>query len=88
MLIRYLVVILPNKELREMDRQTIDTYKLTSMEEPCDEILSQLMKEAANEAKETWENVQSSFFSKLRTDAILAKQQWFHNNPEMAVCRQ
>ena len=28
---------------------SIDTYKLTSMEEPTDEVLSQLMKEAAEE---------------------------------------
>ena len=29
---------------------SIDTYKLTSMEEPTDEVLSQLMREAAEEA--------------------------------------
>ena len=29
---------------------TIDTYRLTSMEEPSDAVLSQLMKEAAEEA--------------------------------------
>ena len=32
---------------------SIDTYKLTSMEEPTDEVLSQLMREAAEEARET-----------------------------------
>ncbi len=31
--------------------QTIDTYKLTSMEEPSDEILAQIMHEAALDAK-------------------------------------
>ena len=31
--------------------QTIDTYKLTSMEEPSDEILAQIMPEAALDAK-------------------------------------
>ena len=31
---------------------SIDTYKLTSMEEPTDEVLSQLMREAAEEAKQ------------------------------------
>ena len=30
---------------------SIDTYKLTSTEEPTDEVLSQLMREAAEEAK-------------------------------------
>lgn len=34
-----------------MTKQTIDTYKLTSLEEPSDEILSQLMREVAEEAK-------------------------------------
>jgi hypothetical protein len=30
---------------------SIDTYKLTSMEEPTDEVLSQLMREAAEDAE-------------------------------------
>lgn len=34
-------------------KQTIDTYKLTSMEEPSDEILSQIMREAAKEARKS-----------------------------------
>ena len=34
-----------------MSKQTIDTYRLTSLEEPSEEILSQLMKEVAEEAK-------------------------------------
>ena len=32
-----------------MSKQTIDTYRLTSLEEPSEEILSQLMKEVAEE---------------------------------------
>ena len=32
---------------------SIDTYKLTSTEEPTDEVLSQLMREGAAEARET-----------------------------------
>lgn len=34
-----------------MTKYSIDTYKLTSMEEPSDEILSQLMREAAEDAR-------------------------------------
>ena len=34
-----------------MSKQTIDTYKLTGAEEPSDEVLSQLMREAAAIAK-------------------------------------
>ena len=32
-------------------KQTIDTYKLTGMEEPTDEVLSQLMREVAEDVK-------------------------------------
>ena len=48
---------------------TIDTYRLTSMEEPSDAILSQLMKEAAEEAKRTNDDVTTRFFEQMREDA-------------------
>lgn len=51
-----------------MDKQTIDTYKLTSMVEPSDEVLSQLMKEAAEEAKRQNEEATARFFAQLRKD--------------------
>lgn len=35
-----------------MATQTIDNYRLTSTEEPTDEVLAQLMHEAAEEAKQ------------------------------------
>ena len=41
-------------EIKRKDaRMSIDNYKLTSMEEPTDEVLSQLMKEAAEEASQS-----------------------------------
>lgn len=40
--------------------QTIDTYRLTSMEEPTDEMLAQIMREAAMDAKEKWEKPASA----------------------------
>ena len=48
---------------------TIDTYRLTSMEEPSDAILSQLMKEAAEEAKRTNDDTTTRFFEQMREDA-------------------
>ncbi len=48
---------------------TIDTYRLTSMEETSDTILSQLMKEAAEEAKRTNDEATTRFFEQLREDA-------------------
>lgn len=49
--------------------QTIDTYKLTSMEEPSDEVLSQLMREVAEEVKRENEEATRLFFDRLHTDA-------------------
>ena len=48
---------------------SIDTYKLTSMEEPTDEVLSQLMREAAEEARETNAQATQRYFEKLRLAA-------------------
>ena len=48
---------------------SIDTYKLTSMEEPTDEVLSQLMREAAEEARETNAEETQRYFEELRQAA-------------------
>ena len=47
----------------------IDTYKLTSMEEPTDEILSQLMREAAEDAKQANAQATRQYFDELRQAA-------------------
>ncbi len=48
---------------------SIDTYKLTSMEEPTDEVLSQLMREAAEDARMA--NIQATkrYFDELKQAA-------------------
>ena len=48
---------------------SIDTYKLTSTEEPTDEVLSQLMREAAEEARETNAEATQRYFEELRRAA-------------------
>ena len=48
---------------------SIDTYKLTSMEEPTDEMLSQLMREAAEEARKTNAEATRRYFDELRQAA-------------------
>ena len=48
---------------------SIDTYKLTSMEEPTDEVLSQLMKEAAEEAKQKRTEATARFFRQLKRES-------------------
>lgn len=64
--------------------QTIDTYKLTSLEEPSDEMLSQIMHEAAEEAKRKGEEAHKRYFDQLRKDAIEQSDLWFKNNSKIS----
>ena len=57
-------------------KQTIDTYRLTSMEEPSDEVLSQLMKEAAEEARHKSEEATTRFFNQLNKAAEKVSVVW------------
>ena len=50
-------------------KQTIDTYKLTSMEEPSDEILSQIMREAAEDARKSNEEATERYFNQMLIEA-------------------
>lgn len=52
-----------------MATQTIDNYRLTSTEEPTDEVLAQLMHEAAEEAKQKRAEASARFFGQLKQDA-------------------
>ena len=63
-----------------MEKQTIDTYKLTSLEEPSEEILSQLMREVAEEAKRKGEEANRSFFDSLAAQGKLEIQEWNRRN--------
>ena len=55
---------------------SIDTYKLTSMEEPTDEVLSQLMREAAEEAARKRAEATAQFFNQLKSDAQKIEAVW------------
>lgn len=59
-----------------MAKQTIDTYKLTSLEEPSDEILSQLMREVAEEAKRKGQEANRRFFENMMAQAKVEIQEW------------
>lgn len=63
-----------------MEKQTIDTYKLTSLEEPSEEILSQLMREVAEEAKRKGEEANRFFFESLAAQGKLEMQEWNRRN--------
>ncbi|MBP5328160.1 MAG: hypothetical protein J6Y98_09670 [Bacteroidales bacterium] len=50
-----------------MSEKELNAYRLTSMEEPTDEMLSAIMKEAAEEASQRWKEAEKRFFDQLRT---------------------
>ena len=54
----------------------IDTYRLTSMEEPSDEVLAQLMREAAEDAKQKRAEATARFFAQLKEDAQKISVRW------------
>ena len=59
-----------------MTPQTIDNYRLTSLEEPTDEMLAQLMREAAEEAAQKRSEATARFWGQLRKDAEKIATTW------------
>ena len=59
-----------------MGKQTIDTYKLTSIEEPSDEVLSLLMREVAEDAKRKGDEANRKFFENMAAQAKAELQDW------------
>ena len=59
-----------------MTPQSMDNYRLTSMEEPTDEMLAQLMHEAAEEAKKKRAEATARFFEQLRQEAEKIVATW------------
>lgn len=52
---------------------SIDTYKLTGTEEPTDEVLGQLMREAAEDAREANALATQRYFEELKEAAAAIK---------------
>ena len=48
-----------------MSEKELNSYRLTSMEEPTDEMLSAIMKEAAEDADKRWKEAEKQFFDQL-----------------------
>ena len=54
-------------------RMSIDTYKFTSLDEPTDEVLDQLMKEAAEDAREANVQATKQYFDELQKAAAAVR---------------
>ncbi|MDE6298444.1 MAG: hypothetical protein K2M10_02175 [Muribaculaceae bacterium] len=59
-----------------MSEQEMNSYRFTSGEEPSDEMLAQLMKEVAADAKKRQEQATAAYFIKMRKNAEAKKAKW------------
>jgi len=59
-----------------MLEQEMNSYRFTSGQEPSDEMLAQLMKEVAHDAKVRQERATSAYFSEMRRNAEAKKTKW------------
>ncbi len=59
-----------------MSEKEMNAYRLTSLEEPSDEMLAQLMKEVAEEAKRKGEEATEKLFKQLDETILRRKQEW------------
>ena len=65
-----------------MSGKEMNSYRLTSMEEPTDEMLSQLMKEVAEEAKRKSEEAHKRIFTDLRMAARIQRREIIRKQQE------
>ena len=59
-----------------MSEKEINAYRLTSLEEPTDEMLAYIMREAAEEAKQSNEEALERFFDEI---SLMYQQQYGNN---------
>jgi hypothetical protein len=59
-----------------MSEQEMNNYRLTSLEEPSDEMLKQLMHEVAEEARIKNERSHQKLFQKLKEETIEQTAKW------------
>ena len=59
-----------------MSEKKMNAYRFSSGEEPSDEMLSQLMKEVAQEAKESNQKAMREFFESLKREAKAIRNEW------------
>lgn len=59
-----------------MSEKEMNPYRFGVGEEPSDEMLSQLMKEVAQEARESNEKAMGEFFESLNREARAIKKEW------------
>ncbi|MDE6536766.1 MAG: hypothetical protein K2M13_01830 [Muribaculaceae bacterium] len=59
-----------------MSEQEMNSYRFTSGQEPSEEMLAQIMKEVAADAKKRQQQATDAFFSEMRREAEVVKAKW------------
>ena len=59
-----------------MTKKEMNSYRLTSMDEPTDEHLSTLMKEVAAEARKKSEDAHKKYFQQMYKNISEQKKEW------------
>lgn len=59
-----------------MSEQEMNAYRFNSGQEPSDEMLEQIMREAARDAKHRQEKATAEYFERMRSNAKLKKAKW------------
>lgn len=66
-----------------MSEKEMNSYRLTSMEEPTEQMLSTLMKEVAEEARRKGEEATNKFFKGLDEIVAIRKQEWIERSKKV-----
>ncbi len=56
--------------------QDINSYRFGSGEEPTDEMLEQIMKEVAQDARESYERASKNLFEQMRKNIAKKREMW------------
>lgn len=59
-----------------MSKEELNSYRLTSSEEPTDEMLSQIMQEAAELYTAESKAVQQQLYDNIRVQTTVQRQRW------------
>lgn len=60
----------------DMSEQEMNSYRFISGQEPTDEMLAQIMKEVARDAKERQDQATQAYFLQMRSNAAKKKAKW------------
>ena len=70
------VLLQVQQQQKAMSEKEINAYRLTSLEEPTDEMLAYIMREVAEEAKQSNEEALEKFFDEI---SLMYQQQYGNN---------